>query len=93
MAAPPPAPEPELSPAAPSAPDLLSDIQVDGVVRRGNSVTVLVRLGSAPMPLTVGLGERFGTGDALVVQSVEGRRVIVFDNGSQTSRTFTLSEE
>lgn len=94
VAPPPPAAEPEpAATTAPSAPDLLSDVQVDGVVRRGNSVTVLVRLGSAPMALTVGLGERFGAGDALNVQSVDGRRVIVFDNSSQTSRTFTLSEE
>ncbi len=85
-------PEPvAAAPAEPGAPDLLSDLQVDGVVRRGDTVEVLVHLGAAP--ITVRLGEPFGTGDALRVQSVEGRRVIVFNNSSRTSRTFTLSEE
>ena len=91
-AAPPAPSEPEPA-ATPTVADLLSDLQVDGVVRQGNSVSVLVRLGNAPMPITVAPGERFGTGEALDVQSVEGRTVIVFDNNAHISRTFVLSEE
>ncbi len=87
------APEPAPSAAAPSTPDLLSDLRVDGVVRQDNYLTVLVRLGNAPMPFAVGLGQPFGAGAALSVQSVDGRKVIVFDNTSRTSRSFILSEE
>ena len=43
--------------------------------------------------VTVGLGEGFGAGKALRVQSTEGRQVLVVDNASNTSRTFMLSEE
>jgi hypothetical protein len=94
-AAPPPASEPELAPAmpVPGPPDLLSAVQVDGVVRQGDSVSVLIRLGDAPLPITVTPGERFGSGEALAVQSVQGRTVIVFDNNAGASRTFVLSEE
>ena len=86
-----PAPEAVTSEASPRTPDLLSNLQVMGLVRQTDSVTILVRVGTAL--ITVGLGEQFGAGDALSVQSVEGRRVIIFDNASRTSRTFVLSEE
>lgn len=87
---PPPAVEPGRT--LTSAPHLLSDVKVDGVVK-GDSVKVLVRLGPAPLPITVGLGEPFGQDKALSVQSVEGRRVTLLDKTSHTSRVFTLSEE
>ena len=75
----------------PDKPDLLASVQAIGVVRRNDSVTVLVRVG--PRLLTVGLGESFGEGDALRVDSIEGRNVLIVDRTSGTSRNFHLSEE
>ncbi len=75
----------------PDKPDLLASVQAVGVVRRNDSVTVLVRVG--PRLLTVGLGEPFGEGDALRVDSIEGRNVLIVDRSSGTSRNFHLSEE
>jgi hypothetical protein len=81
---------PALRPVSRS-PDLLADLQVMGLVRRAGSVTILLRDG--PDLVTVELGQRFGAGDALSVQSIEGRQVLIVDNTSRTSRTFTLTEE
>jgi hypothetical protein len=91
---PPPPPVIEQAVAPPPAiADPLSGIRVDGLVRQRGVTMVLVRLPTAPIPITVALGERFGAGDALSVQSVEDRKVTVFNNSMQTSRIFTLSEE
>lgn len=76
---------------APEKPDLLANVQAMGVVRRSDSVTVLVRVGARL--LTVGLGESFGEGDALRVDSIEGRHVQIVDKTSGSSRNFLLSEE
>ena len=43
--------------------------------------------------MTVGLGEPFGEGDALRVDSIEGRNVLIVDRTSGNSRNFHLSEE
>jgi hypothetical protein len=84
--------EPAAAPAA-SASSPLSSVQVAGVVRQGASTLVLIRIASAPEPITVGLGERFGGGNALSIRSVDGRRVTVFDNDTGVSRAFLLSED
>jgi hypothetical protein len=76
---------------SPEKPDLLANVQAMGVVRRSDSVTVLVRVGTRL--LTVGLGEPFGEGDALRVDSIEGRHVLIVDKTSGSSRNFFLSEE
>jgi hypothetical protein len=75
----------------PEKPDLLANVQAIGVVRRDESVSVLVRVGTRL--LTVGLGEPFGEGDALRVDSIEGRNVLIVDRSSGSSRNFRLSEE
>ena len=80
--------EPE---SVPEKPDLLANVQAMGLVRRDDSVTVLVRVGTRL--LTVGLGEPFGEGDALRVDSIEGRNVLIVDKTSGSSRNFRLSEE
>ncbi len=87
------APEPASAAAetVQARPSLLAGIEVVGFVRRSDSVTVLLRMETALV--TVGLGEGFGAGKTLRVQSTEGRQVLVVDNASNTSRTFTLSEE
>ena len=87
------APEPASAAAetVQARPSPLAGIEVVGFVRRSDSVTVLLRMEMALV--TVGLGEGFGAGKALRVQSTEGRQVLVVDNASNTSRTFTLSEE
>ena len=72
-------------------PDLLANVQAMGVVRRNDAVTILVRVGTRL--LTVGLGEPFGEGDALRVDSIEGRNVLIVDRTSGSSRNFRLSEE
>ena len=72
-------------------PDLLANVQAMGAVRQNDAVTVLVRVGSRL--LTVGVGEPFGDGYALYVQSVQGRNVSINDKTSGASRTFHLSEE
>jgi hypothetical protein len=82
---------PDQPAAAPEKPDLLANVQAMGVVRRNDSVTVLVRVGARL--LTVGLGEAFGEGDALRVDSIEGRHVLIVDKTSGSSRNFLLSEE
>ena len=79
-------PEPALE-----KPDLLANVQAMGIVRRNDSVTVLVRVGARL--LTVGLGEPFGEGDALRVDSIEGRHVQIVDKISGSTRSFLLSEE
>jgi hypothetical protein len=84
--------EPAAAPAA-SASNPLSGVLVAGVVRRGASTLVLVRIASAPEPITVELGERFGGGNALSIRSVEGRKVTVLDNDTGITRTFMLSED
>jgi hypothetical protein len=91
--APPPVafPVPAPTGSQPVAPDLLADIQVVGLVRHTDSITVLIHLQSRL--ITVGLGEKFGAGEALSVQSVEGRNVTITDSTSQKSRIFALSEE
>ncbi len=92
--APPPLPAsltPDQPQPAPEKPDLLANVQAVGVVRRNNSVTVLVRVGTRL--LTVALGEPFGDGDALRVNSIEGRNVLIVDKTSGSSRNFRLSEE
>jgi hypothetical protein len=76
---------------APEKSDLLANVQAMGVVRRSDSVTVLVRVGARL--LTVGLGESFGEGDALRVDSIDGRHVQIVDKTSGSSRNFLLSEE
>jgi hypothetical protein len=91
---PPPPPEVEQASApAPTVADPLSDIRVDGLVRQRGITMVLVRVPAAPVPISVALGERFGTDNALSVQSVEDRKVTVLNNSTQTTRIFTLSEE
>ncbi len=91
-AAPPPANlTPEPANLAPERPDLLANVQAMGVVRRQDSVTVLVRVGA--QLLTVALGEPFGEGAALRVASIEGRNVQIVDKTSGASRSFRLSEE
>ncbi len=72
-------------------PDLLANVQAMGVVRRNDAVTILVRVGTRL--LTVGLGEPFGEGDALRVNSIEGRNVLIVERTSGSSRNFRLSEE
>ncbi len=89
---PPPVIEQAVAPP-PAIADPLTGIRVDGLVRQRGVTMVLVRLPAAPIPITVAPGERFGAGDALSVQSVEDRKVTVFNNSMQTSRIFTLSEE
>ena len=54
-------------------------------------MTILVRVGDRLV--TVGLHEPFGEGDALRVDSVEGRNVLIHDRTSGASRNFRLSEE
>ena len=76
---------------APDKPDLLANVQAIGLVRRNDSVTILIRVGARL--LTVGLGEPFGEGDALRVDAIEGRSVLIVDRTSGTSRNFHLSEE
>jgi hypothetical protein len=71
--------------------DALAGIQVLGLVRNPDSVTILLRDNNTLM--TVALGERFGTGNALYVKSIEGKTVIVIDSASRASRSFELSEE
>ncbi len=71
--------------------DLLADLKVMGIVHQPEAITVLLRIGTTIR--TVAVGERFGAGAALSVQSVEGRHVKIVDNTSLASRTFTLSEE
>lgn len=73
------------------APNALAGIQVLGLVRSTGSVTILLRDNNTLM--TVALGEHFGAGDALYVQSIEDRNVIVIDSASRASRSFALSEE
>ncbi len=73
---------------APEKSDLLANVQAMGVVRRNDSVTVLVRVGTRL--LTVGLGEPFGEGDALRVGSIEGRNVQIVDSNSGSSRSSLL---
>jgi hypothetical protein len=75
----------------PDKPDLLANVQAIGVVRRNDTVTILIRVGARL--LTVGLGEPFGEGDALRVDSLEGRNVLIVDRTSGNSRNFHLSEE
>ena len=82
---------PDLPEPVPDKPDLLANVQAIGVVRRNDSVTVLIRVGARL--LTVGLGEPFGEGDALRVDSIEGRSVLIVDRTSGNSRNFHLSEE
>jgi len=72
-------------------PDLLASVQPMGVVRTNESITILVRVGNRLM--TVGLGEPFGDGEALRVDSIQGRNVLIVDRTSGTSRNFRLSEE
>ena len=72
-------------------PDLLANVQAVGVVRRSDSVTILIRVGARLV--TVGLGEPFGEGDALRVAAIEGRNVLIVDRTSGSSRNFHLSEE
>lgn len=72
-------------------PDLLANVQAIGLVRRNDSVTILIRVGAGL--LTVGLGEPFGEGHALRVDSIEGRNVLIVDRTSGASRNFHLSEE
>jgi hypothetical protein len=72
-------------------PDLLTNLDVIGLVRRAGSVTILLHEGASL--ITVELGQRFGADDALSVQSIDGRQVLIVDNVSHTSRTFTLTEE
>jgi hypothetical protein len=82
-----------LAPSQPEAdkPDLLANVQALGLVRRNESVTILIRVGTRLV--TVGLGESFGEGDALRVGSIEGRNVLFVDRASGNSRNFHLSEE
>ncbi len=72
-------------------PSLLTNVQALGIVRRSESVTILVRVGT--QLLSVGLGEPFGEGDALHVESIEGRDVVIVERSSGNSRNFRLSEE
>ncbi len=85
------APAPESAEVALQKPDPLSAIQVLGLVRRPNSATVLVKLGTSL--LEVPLGKPFAEGDLLIVRSIEGPNVVIEDRTSKNSRTFTLSEE
>jgi hypothetical protein len=72
-------------------PSLLANVQALGVVRRSGSVTILVQVGT--QLLSVGLGEPFGEGDALYVESIGGRDVVIVEKSSGNSRNFRLSEE
>jgi hypothetical protein len=72
-------------------PDLLSEVQVLGLVRRPDSANVLVKLGTSL--LDIPLGKPFGEGDVLTVRSIEGINVVIEDKSSRASRTFTLSED
>ena len=83
-----PLPAPSLTPEKPS---LLFSVQALGIVRTKGSVTILVRVGT--QLLTVGVGEPFGDGNALEVQSIQGRKVVVVERTSGNSRNFQLSEE
>ncbi len=89
QAPPPPAsvtPDPETA-----KPSLLTSVQALGIVRRSESVTILVRVGA--QLLTVGLGKSFGEGNALQVKSIRGRDVVIVEKSSGSSRNFRLSEE
>ncbi|MGO9171663.1 MAG: hypothetical protein ACLP7P_06825 [Rhodomicrobium sp.] len=83
-------PPPRIGIAA-QEPDLLSNLKVIGLVRRPGEVTVLLQIGTTLS--TVGLGERFGAGDALSVTAIQGRNVVVVDNNAKTSKIYALSEE
>ncbi len=72
-------------------PSLLASVQALGIVRRSESVTILVRVGT--QLLTVGLGEPFGEGAALHVESIAGRDVVIVERSSGNSRNFRLSAE
>ena len=82
---------PDQPDSQPEKPSLLANIQALGIVRRNDAVTILVRVGT--QLLTVGLGEPFGEGDALHVESIEGRDVVIVERSSGNSRKFRLSEE
>jgi hypothetical protein len=77
--------------APPQDADLLADLKVVGVVRRPGVTTVLLQIGAKLS--TVALGERFGTGDALSVEAVQGSNVLIVDNNTKNSKLFPLSEE
>ena len=82
---------PEPTEAALHKPDLLNEVQVLGLVRRPDSATVLVKLGTSLVD--VPLGKPFGEGNLLTVRSIEGPNVVIEDKSSKSARTFTLSEE
>ncbi len=84
-----PTDQPESPPA--EAPSLLANVQALGIVRRSESVTILVRVGN--QLLTVGLGEPFGEGNGLHVESIEGRNIVIAERSSGNTRNFRLSEE
>jgi hypothetical protein len=86
-AAPPPPPVETVA----TKPDLLAGVTVIGVVRRENAYVIFVQSGTSIR--SVRIGDRFGEQGALMVQSVQGRSVVIQDTLANFSRTYTLSEE
>ncbi|ADP71061.1 hypothetical protein Rvan_1819 [Rhodomicrobium vannielii ATCC 17100] len=83
------APDPVMARA--DEPDSFSGVQVMGLVRRSDTITILLREG--PSLKTVALDEPFGAQGRLAVQSVQGRDVVIIDKASRRARAFTLSED
>ena len=87
----PPPPPPQIVESAPAQPDLLADVKVIGLVRRGTATSVFIQSGAAIRSVRV--GDHFGEGNALAVKSVQGRDVTVVDTQSNVTKIYTLSEE
>jgi hypothetical protein len=83
------APDPAMATA--DEPDSFVGVQVMGLVRRSDTITILLREG--PSLKTVALDEPFGAQGRLAVHSIQGRDVVVIDKASRKARTFTLSED
>jgi len=82
---------PDPATAGADEPDTFAGVQVMGLVRRSDAITILLREG--PSLKTVALDEPFGAQGRLAVQSIQGRDVVIIDKASRRARAFTLSED